>query len=500
MIVEQPAKYASWAARFIGLAPTYVRSFLDGYATVLRGDRDGQSDRSFSWPELLTLAEWIAEQPVPTSDMERESFDADTDWRGARRTLADLLGLGLDQTKAAKFPYAVRQRVWRLIELLASDVNPSPEYEERYGGTNMDPTSLAINTTRPEAIDAAIRYAFWVAENIASNDEGIRDVLATAPEVATLLEYHLDPTSDPSLAVRAAIGQWLGSLTRTDERWVRDHLKALLPDGPEGRARRDALWDAYVRWTQPHPDALLVLEPYYREAATASHESGETVTKFAGEKPGERLAEHLMTLYWWGALDLHEADGLIPHFFRSARAELRRHAIEFVGYSLYHSEKPIPTEPLERLSRLWEWRSADLFATAQDRSVDGRTAAEIAKAELAVFGWWFASGAFDDEWALEQLRSVLSVTGRVELEHAAAERLAELSSQHALEAIRCLAVIDLTGGKEPWSVRSWIEHAETAIVNALKIGGESERAEALAVTNRLIAAGYIDFRRLLDGS
>ena len=39
-------------------------------------------------------------------------------------------------------------------------------HEQRYGGSNMDPATLSINTTRGETMHAVIRYALWVRRHL----------------------------------------------------------------------------------------------------------------------------------------------------------------------------------------------------------------------------------------------------------------------------------------------------------------------------------------------
>ena len=50
--------------------------------------------------------------------------------------------------------------------MLTNDPEPTPEYEEKYGGSNMDPAHIAINTTRGEAMHAVVYYGCWVYRNL----------------------------------------------------------------------------------------------------------------------------------------------------------------------------------------------------------------------------------------------------------------------------------------------------------------------------------------------
>jgi hypothetical protein len=460
------------------------------------------------------LAEWAVGQVVSLDDAVEQEVAGDAHvWRQARRIVADLAGLALEQVwgAAGALPFDERDRIWRIIAVLAEDANPSPAYEARWGGTNMDPANLALNTVRPEAIDAAIHFAFWSAQHRAHSPGGLADVLGQEPDVAALLERHLDPAQDASLAVRAAIGRWLTPLARTDASWVTAHRSALLPSAPEHRTLRDALWDAFTQWSLPHPKALAVLEPEYRAAIDrlGSRDLEPEPASRAGERPEDRLAEHLVTLYWWGAIPLDIQGNLFAYFFAHADVRRRAHALKHIGFSLFHAEGAVNPELVARLQRLWDWRVPTLrkaLSTGTGNTGDGDDAnahegqvvtAADAQRELAQFGWWFASGVFDSVWALERLEEALQACGNVELGHAVAERLVELSDQEPARAAACLLKVDFTGRGEPWSVRSWLEHLPAILRPALVADDPATVRIAREVVHRVVAAGYTEHRALL---
>jgi hypothetical protein len=93
--------------------------------------------------------------------------------------------------------------------------------------------------------------------------------------------------------------------------------------------------------------------------------------------------------------------------------------------TLERARKPLDPEIKERLIKLWAWRIHEVRTAS-----DPRQAAE----ELGAFGWWFVSGAFDDEWALDQLIEILPIGGKVDAHH---ERLsAHCNSQLTTKRVR----------------------------------------------------------------
>ena len=104
------------------------------------------------------------------------------------------------------------------------------DHEERYGGDNMDPFTLSLNTIRGEAMNNVVKYAQWVQRGrTAEGSEGFS--FDDAPEVRAVLEAHLDPERDLSLAIRAVYGRWSPQLYFMDETWVCANLSRILPKG-----------------------------------------------------------------------------------------------------------------------------------------------------------------------------------------------------------------------------------------------------------------------------
>ena len=75
----------------------------------------------------------------------------------------------------------------------------------------MDPATLSLNTVRGETFHAVVQYALWWRRHVEDGpdaEERLGAGFDGLPEVRDLLEAHLDPENDPSLAVRAVYGQW----------------------------------------------------------------------------------------------------------------------------------------------------------------------------------------------------------------------------------------------------------------------------------------------------
>jgi hypothetical protein len=482
VVANTPERYADRAADFAGLDPTYVRAILNGFENALR------EKRYFSWASVITLAGWLMLQPVGLDEPATgASLDQDSDFRPARKAVASLLKRGLALRDSGGPPLEERERLWEVTRRLAQDMNPSREYEARWGGENMDPATLALNTVRPSAITAAIAYAFWVNHHINGLEQPIG--MEAVPELRELLERTLDPGQDPSPAVRAAIGYELGQLIWFDDAWVKRVQDLFFPMGAELLPLRLALFDTFLKYGWKSPKVVETVPEEYRAAILRAGLDRGTPRR---DQPDNELADHLMTLYWWGVLPLIGEPGLIRMFFSVVPAEFRKRAIHYVGWSLFQTQKPVEPESFTRLRDLWEWRTAEL-----QKGIASADEASGARGELSEYGWWFASRAFDLGWALAQLQVVLRHIGSVEWAHEVARYLADVVDERPRDVIDTLALFDPTGGADLRSVHYWLDHATNILRRCLSDDDPSIRESATQLIHRWVAHGHLRLRDLL---
>lgn len=481
VIAQEPERFAEEAERFKGLDPTYVRALLSGLREAAK------SSKPFDWISVIELCRWVLEQPRFFSESTTRRRDADPDWGWTRKEIACLLSTGFEKG-GAEIPYGFREQIWVILQPIIEDPDPNPEFEAKYGGSNMDPVTLSINAVRGEAMHAVIRYALWVRRHIEALPDGkvlIERGFDTIPEVREVLDAHLDPGHDPSLAIRAVYGQWFPWLVLLDPKWAKDSISRIFPRGEMSQLLRDAAWEAYIIFCLPYDNVLEVLCDEYGRAVDRIGVSTGDRRRFA--EPDQRLAEHLMTFYWRGKLDLDDKEGLLTQFWEKASDELAAHALEFVGRSLRDTKDGVPSEIIERLKSLWLKR---LAAAKSSISVRYRIK------ETAAFGWWFASGKFDDEWAIKQLREALQVARKVEPAHLVIKRLAKLVRTVPSDAVECLSMI-ARGDKEGWSILGYRADAREILETALRSGDAKANRAVTDLIHYLGSRGYLEFGELL---
>lgn len=479
-VEAEPIRYAQDAKQFEGLAPTYVGGILRGLVKVRR---DGPT---FPWEPVLGLCKWVIQEPEPQPTQPPSSVrEVDPGWQWTRKTIAELLSVGFQKNELR---FELREVAWQILGPLTRDANPTPDYEKTYGGQNSSPAELAINTVRGEAMHSVLKYALWCARHLRPDDPSLAQgppVWPEIPEVEKVLDHHLEPTNDPSAAIRSVYGYYLPSLVWLSAEWVQANLERIFPKEPEYQYLGEAAWGTYVTCNDPYDIVVDILGDEYGWAVDKLGEQG--VDAWRGPGPEKRLAQHLMLLYWRGRLSLE--DSLIGQFFLKASPDVRAAALAWIGRNLSDMDDPIGPDDQERLCALLEARIA---AAQQDEDKGG------VQEELSGFGWWFTSGQLDDDWALRRLSEVLDLTGGViEPNRLVAERLALLASDQPSAVVACLAKM-VEGDREGWRILSWREHARQILSTALGSGQEEAQNLARDTINSLGERGIYEFRDLLE--
>ena len=477
VIARDPAGFIAKTEQFRLVDPTFVRFFFSGLETAIK------ESRPFVWSPVLSLARWVVEQPREIPGRQKAMMEADPGWQWTRGAVADLLHLGLQKQPGA-VEYEDRNLVWSILEPLTNDPEPTVEYEEQYGGENMDPATMAINTVRGKAFNAVIQYALWVRRHLDRLEQRPPMTLEAMQEVQRVLDDHLDVEREPTLTIRSIYGRYFPWLQHLDRDWAQSAVERIFLANPAQAPYFDAAWETYITFCPAYNDVLPVLRAQYARAVAA-------VTQYDGadkrdQGPQRRLGEHLVAYYWQGRIRID--DELVTEFFRLAPDGLRGSAIEYVGRSLVNAPKQVADEILPRLRELWEWR----LRTAQaSGNLPGY------RHELAKFGWWFTSRKFDDAWSLTQVRTILEATKTIEPDFKIGETLESLAPRYPLDCALCVTRL-VQANQHDWTILANRDHFQAVLRTALGSQSPEARLAATRAVEYLVGRGHFEYRRLLS--
>jgi len=477
-VANSPVRFAAEAVKFQTVQPAYIGAFADGLQEAVR------NGSTFDWKPVIELSRWVASQPASKFG----TYPArDGGWYWTRASIAKLFSAGFDSTTAT-IPFDLRYDVWAVMDRL---IHPSL-ISEKPTETASDDQSTATNTAdrqtaSPEPLLAVIRYALWTKRMLqtqASDAGKERNWLDKMPEAGLVLSEQLKPENSSVTSAHTVVGEQLGRLFELDREWVSGHLSDIFPDSGTDRALGQIAWVTYLFHWNPGTPLFEYLRPYYLRAIERINEAPPK-TQFPQDS-NERLADHLMWMYWNGHFALE--DELLRTFFANASDKIRGHATHMIGFSVHSSQVELPPVVSDRLRALFDAR---LEAARKGDSANHEN-------ELAAFGWWFESGQFDVNWSMTTLLEVLSLIGKVEVAHLVVERLANLSAQMPEECALCISLLcDGLSDSNVFEIYGWEKHQRTILSNAIQSSNPTARKEAIGLINRLASRGYAGFANLI---
>jgi len=458
-------KFKDSASLFKGLSPTYVRGVFQGFR-----DNHSKLDKH-SWSGIIDLCAWVLSQDYDI-EAEQEDIDSDEDpgWSWCRKTIASLLDSGLKKGDG-QIPIDLKEQVWPLIHSLTQDPDPTPAHETEYGGSNMGPSTMAINTVRGEAMHALVEYGLWIARNTPDKQINFDYI----PEMRQVLDERLNPEIDPSLAIRSVYGQFFPWLNLLDTNWASEAKTRIFSDDELGLG--DAAWDAYITFCQPYDDTFKVIPDMYLKYAQKLSDANEDDER---DRSLEHFASHIITFYWRSKLEL--GDDMIQAFYTHAPLRLRKKAIEFIGRSLGNTRDGLEENIEQRLKALYEWRQAEA-----DKSGEYE--------ELAEFCWWVDADIVNREWVLTKFHELLKVLDKLDSLDFAARRLGNYLEVNPSMVLECMDMM-VDKLKTPGMYFTWDDAAQDILREALLL--DDVKDQAVALVHKFGSRGFLKYRELLN--
>jgi len=472
LLDERLSDFVEVCNQFLTLHPAYAYYLIDGLRDAAK------KEKVFDWNPVIILCKDILTAP----ELPEVSGDDDKvyDWRNAKSVIADFLKEGLASEKNLP-PFELRQNIFKIIEILLQDSEPDLTYEEKYGGENLDPTTLSLNTIRAQALHALFQYALWCSRCLNLKESKDRMVA----EVKEKLELMLNPEYEPTQTIRAVLGEKLPLLYYLNKSWTEKNMPKIFPEDAESRLLWRAAWEAYINYASFYTDVYQALRPYYKRAINRLDSP-----KISTEAK-EGLANHLMVAYIWEKEDLNN-DSLVRLFFQKAKPKIRGHAIWFIGRQLEQlPEMNLANKEEERFAR----RAMDLFENRLEEAEKASSQAKIKfNEELKSFGIWFISGHLDKAWTISQLVKTLELTeGRMELEYSVIEALRNYVDEDYIDVLRALNLF-VKGDREGWmlmSAKAKIEDCLDSIIGNYPLQETKNYINELV--NNLTKKGYHEF-------
>ena len=237
VVANDPAPLAEHATEFLDLPIAYIRGLLHGLELAI------DSDRFFPWEPVLELCAYMAARPDSAASTAGSGYDSEL--RSTQLQLANLLNRGC---LTPAWSAADASAALSVLTVLSEHRDPTAEYEQQYGGSNMDPLTMSLNTVRPAALRALLTLL---------GSDAAQPIQA---EILDVLDSRLGFAFDNSLAVAAVFGEKIAQMLIADRDWFLARIHRLL----------GALDSPVTGENAPYIDTVLVRLPVHAPTASAT--------------------------------------------------------------------------------------------------------------------------------------------------------------------------------------------------------------------------------------
>lgn len=462
LISKEPSFFKDKIERIEKLRPTYRRAVVEGWRQALKaGDAIPLNDfmrMALESSRIEDSAKFPADGDHP--------FDDDRDFRGLKRVVANALKELLRSD--TKMSVEEGKEALEALVTLSGSSEPDVEYERRCYGDDTDPLLIAINTTRPLAIQGLGR---WVRRFHEKMDVGqaLEAISRTCP------------VASASLADAAAIGLIMPGLFASVPDWAKKHYETIFGRNGASEAQQVVL-TTILAYYWPSNAILLHLRP------AISNALGNNVKGyFLGFG---RRAQHdcLWLIGKWLYLgyvnDFVEDDDALLAAWRNKAGEDCLGSVLGHICRLFVGSPSAPERVADRVAALWDYHKTCLVDKAGPKALRGIEM--LVKSQRFSTDWWgprmrfeFSVNPPDPNWPL-----------------AIENELKQLSDDNpslALDILSCA----LETTKLPYYY-DYEDVAVPILANARKIGGTEVNEKVKRCMDKLGQAGWASLDELVD--
>lgn len=389
-------------------------------------------------------------------------------WRGPRQAVIDFIDTCLSSDVNA--PIAERKNFANLLKLACTQFDYQLDSAQSMLRSQSDQITVAINSTRGNALESLIRFGFWVRQNLPED---------TFPEITDILSMRMGHTTERLLttAEHSLLGMRFGDLCVLLPSWVMKHKDEVFPKNNE------LFWvnafGSFIQFNRPTKLTFDILQDDFRFAL--SHLNILTTTNGSRKGLVDRLGQHIFAFYLWGVYPfVDNSDNMLSLFYKETEPD-RNHwgkLLDYVGQSLKNSGKHLEKQLVDRAIAYFDWR----FKKAEPL-------------EFQHFTFWLGAECLPAEWRLCSYLKFLRLGTSVD-NISFSQELCILNSMfpdHLSLVIDCL--LEITNILISKSGPQYFSDA--AAKNILRVAFASEdttiRDKATRIRENLLKTGNFDF-------
>lgn len=449
-VSENPFIFANAFERTSALCLTYQCAILAGLTDALKSER-------------VIPVEFAVNHAKQAAANNKIPNDED------RQCLKRMAGELLEEVLRAEFidiPDHCNETILDTAICLSSDAEPDAEYEDRYGGENMDPLTLSMNTVRPASLRALAR---WVKRSPQNK--------RTKEALRTLLEHC--PNNSTSLADAGAFGEMVPVLAEGAPSWLKEHYEEVFGSS-EVNSRHQVVITIVLTLFQPSMRLLEFLTPALENAL--DHNPARFIHGFGAMRNRNCMLLIGDWLYYGYAVGfVSKEESLFQKWQRAANAQQAGSVLNHLC-SLLERASETPDPIVQRIGSLWDHHREVLAKEKGFGAIRGIT--HLANSDHYAPEWWgprmlaeYTVSPGDSAALLDGDKLVLLSTANPDL---------------ALDIFEQMLKSTTTSGWRP------CQDAAISLLQAVKVShGGHLTAAALRCRDALGKIGYVDLDKLV---
>ena len=284
VITPYPQKFVDEIEYFKELDLRFMGWLLRGLEQALKENKSEQS--VFSWEPVINFCAWILD-----GLKEIYNYSSSNEWSRLCDDVVSLIDAGLQAKGLSKIPLTLRSQIWKILEHLTNDQYVTPSFSIYYQESKQSPYGVSLNTVRGSAMHSVIRYVWWIRQDADGNVSAAID-FQNVPEVQQVLEQHLDPKQDPSLAIRSVYGAWITTIYHIASDWTVQHIDQIFPEEPDSKELFESAWEGYILNNHVYSDVFNILREKYKYVI--KNLSDKHLTSREQSESNRSLSHHLL--------------------------------------------------------------------------------------------------------------------------------------------------------------------------------------------------------------
>ncbi|MCG9131180.1 hypothetical protein J5I95_05790 [Candidatus Poribacteria bacterium] len=449
--------------------PIYIRVMIYAMQALVEEKNFDQLNKWF------TFCEWVLSHPDREHKQDYKQGDEsrqNKNWTNARRAVGDFIGVCLEEDTSV--PITVREQLAKILEMLCTQYDWNLDENNSSGLYRKDPLTEGINNTRSRALEALVKFGFWLRRH---------EPQCKVLEVTTLLEKRFSSETDYPLTPPeyAILGMYYPSLCSFNEKWAIAYKSDIFPQTQSKRQEWYAAFSSFILCNSANKRLYEIFKDDFTFAL--QHISDFKRHDLIAQQPIDVFSERLFNYYLWEMFPLKGQESLLEQFYQQTdeKPEVWANLFNNIGHRLSSTGKDLDQSMKERIKKFFDWRLK-----------------QEEPAELRYFTYWLQAECLEAKWRLKSYSKVIDVCKAKDCEVENWEiylnELCQMLPKHTAKVIECFA--KLTDGIHD-NIYIQTEEAKTILIAGLHSSDTIVYKNAERALSNLLRANKMEYMDLV---